>query len=113
MMMREDFPDIQFFPFKENLGFPRLVNNGLKKPEGNYILILNADIIIEKKSADILLEQLKNNPHIGIVGPKLLNFDGKVQPSCFQILYSVHNYIPPHFSGKISVCQKKNQQISV
>lgn len=84
MMMREDFPDIQFFPFKDNLGFPRLVNNGLRKARGNYILILNADIIIEKKSADILLQQLKNDPHIGIIGPKLLNFDGKVQPSCFR-----------------------------
>jgi len=84
MMMREDFPDVKFFPFKNNLGFSKLVNNGLKKTKGDYILILNADIIIEKKSADILLQQLKNNPSIGIIGPKLLNFDGKVQPSCFK-----------------------------
>jgi len=84
MMMREDFPDIKFFPFKNNLGFSRLVNNGLRRARGDHILILNADIIIEKKSADILLQQFKNNPLIGIIGPKLLNFDGKVQLSCFR-----------------------------
>ena len=52
LMMRENFPDVHFFPFKENMGFSRLVNSGLRKAKGNYILILNADIIVEKKSPD-------------------------------------------------------------
>ncbi len=84
MMMREEFPDIKFFPNKKNLGFAKLVNSGLKKAQGKYILILNSDIIIERRSADILLEQLKKNPGIGIISPKLLNFDGQTQPSCFR-----------------------------
>jgi len=83
-LMRESFPEIKFFAHKKNVGFARLVNQGLKNAGGNYILILNADIIIEKKSADILMEHMKSNPDVGVVGPKLLNFDGKIQPSCFQ-----------------------------
>src|SRR3989339_327571 len=107
MMMREDFPDIRFFPHKDNLGFARLVNNGLRKSKGNFILILNADIIIEKKSADILLQELKKDPQIGIIGPKLMNFDGKVQPSCFRF------YTPPiivyrrTFLGKFRFAKRK------
>jgi GT2 family glycosyltransferase len=107
MMMREEFPDIHFFPFKDNLGFSRLVNSGLKKAKGDFILILNADIIIEKKSADILLQELKKNPEIGIIGPKLMNFDGKVQPSCFRF------YTPPiiiyrrTYLGKFSFAKRK------
>lgn len=89
MMMREDFSDVLFLPSEENLGFSRLVNKGLKKATGDYILILNADIIIEKKAADILLQELKKDSQIGIIGPKLLNFDGKVQSSCFRF------YTPP------------------
>ena len=107
MMMREDFPDIQFFPFKDNLGFSRLVNRGLKKAKGNFILILNADIIIEKKSADLLLQALKNDSQIGIIGPKLMNFDGRVQFSCFRF------YTPPiiiyrrTFLGKFQFAKRK------
>jgi GT2 family glycosyltransferase len=89
MMMREEFPGVKFFPHKENLGFLRLVNKGIKRAKGDFFLILNADIIIEKKSADLLLEYLKSNPGVGVAGPKLLNFDGKIQASCFRF------YTPP------------------
>ncbi|OGI26840.1 MAG: hypothetical protein A2359_03925 [Candidatus Moranbacteria bacterium RIFOXYB1_FULL_43_19] len=107
LMMRENFPDVHFFPFKENMGFSRLVNSGLRKAKGNYILILNADIIVEKKSADMLLQELKKNPQIGIIGPKLMNFDGNVQPSCFRL------YTPPviiyrrTFLGKFPFAKRK------
>lgn len=84
MMMREEFPEIKFFSHPNNLGFAKLVNRGLRKVKGDYILILNADIVIERKSVDVLVDYLKNNPDVGIVGPKLLNFDGKVQPSRFR-----------------------------
>ncbi|MFA6285294.1 MAG: glycosyltransferase family 2 protein [Parcubacteria group bacterium] len=84
MMMRESFPEIRFFSHFENLGFAKLVNRGLEKAKGDFLLILNADIIIEKKSADILIEYLKSNLTVGIIGPKLLNFDGRVQPSRFR-----------------------------
>ncbi len=84
MMMRESFPEIRFFSHFENLGFAKLVNRGLEKAKGDFLLILNADIIIEKKSADILIDYLKSNLTVGIIGPKLLNFDGRVQPSRFR-----------------------------
>lgn len=83
-MMRENFPSVRFFPHAKNLGFARLVNTGLRNAKGGYVLILNADIVIEKKSVDMLIEYLRSNPQVGLVGPKLLNFDGKIQPSRFR-----------------------------
>jgi len=110
MMMREDFPDVIFFPFRKNMGFSRLVNNGLKKVAGDFILILNADIIVEKRSADTLLQTLKNDSGIGIVGPKLMNFDGKVQPSCFRF-YTLPTIIYRRtFLGKFQFAKRKIDQ---
>ncbi|OGI25503.1 MAG: hypothetical protein A3J76_03605 [Candidatus Moranbacteria bacterium RBG_13_45_13] len=106
-MMREDFPDVSFFPFEKNLGFPRLVNHGLKYAKGDYILILNADIIIEKKSADILMEQLKADPSVGIVGPRLLNFDGKIQFSCFRFYTLPVILYRRTFLGKFGFARRK------
>ncbi len=84
MMMREDFPDIIFVPSKENIGFGALVRNGYKKITGDFVLILNSDILIKKDSIEILLNYIKNNSNVGIVGPQLLGFDEKFQPSSFR-----------------------------
>lgn len=84
MMMREDYPGIKFFPFEENVGFQGLVKKGIEASVGDYILILNADIIVKKNSIEKLLEFIKNNPRIGIVGPQLINFNETLQYSCFK-----------------------------
>jgi len=107
ILMREEFLEINFFPHSENLGFAKLVNDGLRSAMGNYILILNADIVIEKKSADMLLEYLKKNPDVGIVGPKLLNFDGKVQPSRFRFYTPLIILYRRTALGKMGFARKK------
>lgn len=107
MMMREEFSEVKFFPHKENLGFLRLVNKGIRKAEGNYYLVLNADIIIERKSVDILLEYLKKNPRVGIAGPKLLNFDGQLQYSCFRFYTPAIILYRRTFLGRFSFAKRK------
>jgi N-acetylglucosaminyl-diphospho-decaprenol L-rhamnosyltransferase len=107
MMMREDFPEISFHPFEQNLGFSRLVNQGIKKSTGKYFLVLNADIIIEKKSVDLLLSYLKNNPKVGIIGPRLYNFDGNIQASCFRFYTPLTILYRRTFLGRFSFAEKK------
>lgn len=107
MMMREEFPGTKFFPHEKNVGFAKLVNNGLKKAAGKFILVLNADIIIEKKSVDILLQEFKKDPHLGLVGPKLLNFDGKTQHSCFRFYTLPLIIYRRTFLGKFRFARRK------
>lgn len=83
-LMREEFPKIKFVPSSRNGGFAFLVNQGLDVAEGNYFFVINADIIIKNNSVKELLDFLKNNSDVGMVGPKLINFDNSVQPSCFR-----------------------------
>ncbi|MFH0969291.1 MAG: glycosyltransferase family 2 protein [Patescibacteria group bacterium] len=84
MMMREDYPDVRFFPFRKNVGFQAMLKKGIEKSKGDYILLLNGDIIVNPGSAEKLLEYVKKNPEVGIAGPKLLNFNGTLQYSCFH-----------------------------
>lgn len=83
-LMRERFPQIKFKSNQNNVGFLKLVNQGLDLAKGKYYLIINGDIILQKNSVEKMLDFLKNNPDVGIVGPKLINFDQSVQPSCFR-----------------------------
>ena len=84
-MIREKFPEVIFIPFKKNVGFGKLVNAGIKKARGDFLFIINADIIIEdEKAIPAMMEYLEKNKNIGLLGPKLLNINGTVQRSCFR-----------------------------
>lgn len=84
MMMREEFPDVRFFPEKRNVGFGGLVNKCLEKARGRYIFLLNYDISLEEETIKDLLNFLQSHPDVGIVGPELRNFDGSSQISAFR-----------------------------
>ena len=83
-LMRDKFSGLKFFDNKENQGFGRLVNQGLKYATGKYLFIINHDIIIKGSAVQDLLNFIKKSKNVGIVGPKLINFDGRTQPSAFK-----------------------------
>jgi N-acetylglucosaminyl-diphospho-decaprenol L-rhamnosyltransferase len=107
ILMREEFPEIRFFPHPKNLFYSRVVNEGIDKAKGKYLLILNYDIIIEKRSVDVLLEFLKNNPDVGLAGPQLLNFDGSPQKSCFRFYTLITILSRRTFIGKFGFAKRK------
>jgi len=47
-------------------------NLGIRLAEGDYILILNPDVMVLKNSIEAMLDFMEKNPKIGIVAPKLL-----------------------------------------
>lgn len=84
MMMREEFPEVRFFPEEKNIGFGGLVNRGLAESKGEYILLLNYDISLGKNTILELLSFLQSHTNVGVVGPELRNFDGSSQISAFR-----------------------------
>jgi GT2 family glycosyltransferase len=69
---------------KENLGFSKAVNQGIKAAKGKSILLLNSDTKVKSGSIDELYEFAKSHPDAGAVGPKLINNDGSSQSSCYH-----------------------------
>jgi GT2 family glycosyltransferase len=70
---------------KENMGFAKAVNQGIRKASGDYILLLNSDIIVKPKAIEKMLEFVKRHPEAGVIGGRLLNPDGSIQGSCFYL----------------------------
>ena len=83
-LMREKFPEMKFIANEENKGFGFVANQGIKESAGEYIFIINHDIIIKDNAVQKLLQYLKDNREVGVVGPRLVNFDGSVQDSAFR-----------------------------
>ncbi len=80
----ELFPNLQLVPFSQNIGYTRGVNEGLRAATGQYLLILNPDIIIVRGTLEAMVEHLRQNPSVGLIGPGLLHFDDSRQDSCFR-----------------------------
>ena len=80
----KEFPEVKIAAFKENIGYTKGVNEGIKASSGDYVLALNPDIVPMAKSIEELTSYLAANTHIGLAGPRLLNFDGSIQNSAFR-----------------------------
>jgi hypothetical protein len=80
----EEFPNVHYAPFKENIGYTRGVNHGLKLAKGTAMFIMNSDILPLEGSLERMRTYLDKHPNVGLLGPQLLNFDGSLQQSCFR-----------------------------
>ena len=106
IMMREDYSDVKFFPDEKNIGFMACAKKGIEYSTGKYILILNGDIIAEPDSIHKMLEFLKSDSLIGMVGPKLLNFNGTLQFSCSRFYKPITIVYRRTFLGRFSFAKK-------
>lgn len=106
MLMREEFPEARFFPFKENVGFKRLVNTSLDQAFGEYIFLINSDIVLTPDAIPKMLSYLKMHPEIGVLGPKQLNFNGGLQQSCFHFYRPVTILYRRTWIGKLPFAKK-------
>ena len=66
---------------KQNLGFAKANNQGIKIAKGKYILLLNSDTKIVDNALKRLVDFAKTKQNWGVLGPRLLNKDGSLQPS--------------------------------
>ncbi|WP_337865224.1 glycosyltransferase [Ignavibacterium sp.] len=81
-MLKEKFPDVKLIANKENLGFGKANNIGLKHATGKYILLINPDTLVAEDTFTKLIQFFQNHPEAGMVGCKILNPDGTLQLAC-------------------------------
>ena len=61
---------------KKNFGFSKGCNQGIKASTGEYILLLNNDVVVTENWLSGMLDCLKSAPDIGIVGPMTNSISG-------------------------------------
>ena len=80
--LKNNFSKVIIKENSRNLGFSKAVNIGLKSAKGEYICILNPDVILSQNTFSILIEYMKKNKNIACIGPRILNSNGSIQHSC-------------------------------
>ena len=80
-LVRERFPSVRLIELPENLGFGAANNVGMDAAAGELFLLLNSDAWPVGDAIDGLAAFVAERPRVGVVGPRLQNPDGSLQPS--------------------------------
>ncbi len=80
-MVRQEYPQVNLIINVENKGFGTANNQGIRQAKGEYVLVFNDDAQVKEGSLDIMINYLDTHSDVGVVGPKILNVDGSLQPS--------------------------------
>lgn len=79
--IRDEFPGVTLIDAGENLGFAAGVNRGMDVATGEYILLLNPDMIVLPGSVTALVAFADQHPEYGIYGGRTLRRDRSLEPS--------------------------------
>ncbi len=85
--------NIKFIFNKEKVSFSEANNTGIEASTGEFVLIMNPDIIFTEAVFNKLTEDLKNIDGLGAVIPMLLGQDGNFQNRYFQKYPGLLQYI--------------------
>jgi N-acetylglucosaminyl-diphospho-decaprenol L-rhamnosyltransferase len=80
--LRSDFSQYELIVNESNVGFGRANNQALAVSTGDFVLLLNTDAFIESGSFSTVFEWMSSHQKCAVLGAKLVNADGSLQPSC-------------------------------
>ncbi len=76
---------------RQNLGYPKANNQGIKIARGNYILLLNSDAIIEEIDFPKLFTYFVERPEVGALTVRVVLPDGKLDQAAHRGFPTIWN----------------------
>lgn len=80
--IRREHPAARVTALPENRGFAAAANVGFRAARGELVLLLNPDVRLTPSALASLVRHLAEHPEVGVVGPRLLQPDGRTQGAC-------------------------------
>ena len=76
-LVRDSYPGVTLIRNEGNLGFAKGNNVGIRRSTGEYVLLINSDVHVLDHCIEQIVEYMKQNPQVGLLGPKMLGADRK------------------------------------
>ncbi len=111
-MVRERFPPVRVIESGANRWFSGGNNLGLRAAQGDYVLILNPDTIMQPGVLGTLVRYLDEHPAVGAVTARMTFADGTLQRTCsqfaqyadFVLSYTLIGLIAPRWRDRRRAC---------
>ena len=84
-MVVSEYPEVILIRSSTNLGFARANNLGIQQAKGDFVALVNSDVVVHPNCFQHLTTYLEAKPDVGLVGPKVIGRDGNVQSSCGKL----------------------------
>lgn len=79
-MVQEKFPQVKLIENHDNKGFSKANNQAIRISNGEFILLLNPDTIVEEDSFVKCLQFMNSHPDAGGLGVKMIDGKGRFLP---------------------------------
>lgn len=79
-MIRSVFPEVRCIENKKNVGFSKANNQAILLAQGEYIVLLNPDTLVQEDTFEKMIAFADKTPDVGAVGVRMISGDGKFLP---------------------------------
>lgn len=100
-MLRAEYPSVVIVEDHSNPGYGAASNQAIARAHADYVFLLNSDIVFPAGTLSTLSDYLDAHPAVGIVGPRLMNTDGTLQPSCHEFPRPVVSLLEHSWVGDV------------
>jgi GT2 family glycosyltransferase len=83
-MVQRRFPEVKLICNDTNLGFAKANNQAIALAEGQYILLLNPDTVVQEDTFRSCIHFMDNHPEAGGLGVKMLDGKGNFLPESMR-----------------------------
>ena len=80
LMVQTKFPEVHLIVNKENLGFSTANNQAIRIAQGEYILLLNPDTVVEEDTFEKCIAFMDTHLDAGALGVKMIDGSGEFLP---------------------------------
>lgn len=106
-VVRNSYPWVHLIANDENMGFARANNLAIRQSEGEHVLLLNPDTVVESDTLRQVLQFMSDHPQAGGAGVMMHNADGTLAPesrravptpwvACLKMLGITRRYYMSH-----------------
>lgn len=74
-----EFPEVKLIKNEKNLGFASGCNTALRQAKGDFVILVNPDVIFDSDVVSKMEEKMRQEPRVGVAGISLKNLDGRQQ----------------------------------
>jgi GT2 family glycosyltransferase len=83
-LVAKRYPNFKLIRNSQNYGFAKANNIGILQCSGDYICLVNSDVVFSDDCISPMIKCLSETPEVAMVGPKMLGPDGSVRRSTMR-----------------------------
>jgi GT2 family glycosyltransferase len=76
------YPGVRLICNEVNFGFAKANNIGIAASRGEYLFLINSDVVVSEGCFENCVRYMDAHPRVGLLGPRIVGSDGNVQRSC-------------------------------